>query len=149
MTEDTTQAETEAASFRVRAGRERWQAIGLFLASIPIALVIPFLFVRLCGRAQDVCRDLEAGGWFAMFGLFLLLAVVGWWLFWVGALVAWRAAFAWRVAAGATAVGAMCLVATWLTVPGGHPSDYAAGPASAECGPGGVPTWWPPVLPHH
>ncbi len=117
--------------------------------SVPVALVIPFLFVRLIANAQDVCLELEAAGRFALFGLFVLLAIVGWWLFWVGVLFAWRLRLAWRVAVGIAALVGMCLVATWLAVPAGDASDHALAGASAECGPGWVPTWWPAVLPHH
>ena len=149
MSESGTRTQAERAAFAGRIRRERWNALGLFLVSVPIALVIPFLSVQLIGSAQDACLDLESGGRSALFGLFILLAIVGWWLFWVGALLAWRFALAWRVAAGVAAVVAMCLAVTWLTVPAGDAAEYALGGASAECGPGGIPTWWPAVLPHH
>ena len=149
MSDKTTEVQGEAVSFRVRASRDRWHAVGLFVASVPVALVIPFLFVRLIGSAWDACLDLKPGGWLGLFGLLVLLVIVGWWLFWAGALLAWRFAFPWRVAAGIAAVVVMCVVATWLTVPYGDASDYDQGGASAECGPGGIPTWWPAVLPHH
>lgn len=117
--------------------------------SVPVAVGIPFDFVGLIGRAQDACLNVEAGGWFAMSGLWVLLAIAACWLFCVGSLLAWRYSLALRGAAGVGLVVATCLGATWLTVPAGSASDYSAANVSGACGPGGVPTWWPSMLPHH
>ena len=55
--------------------RQRHRALGLVLLSVPVGLIVPWFFVQLIARAQGACLDLDAGGRFALSGLWLLLAL--------------------------------------------------------------------------
>ena len=127
--------------------RQRRRALGLVPLSVPVALLVPWFFVQLIGRAESACLDLDAGDRAALFGLWLLLALVSGWAFLIGCLAAWKLRMAARVAVGLVFVLVICVAATRQSVPVGSPADYAAG-TNGECGPGGVPTWWPAILPH-
>ncbi len=124
------------------------EAVTIFAISVLVAIVVPFLFVRLVARAQNACFDVEAGQGFFLMMTWFGLVVVGWVLFLVGALVVLRSRLLVRLAAGLALVLALCLVATWQLVPWGPSTDYPR-TTMGQCGPGGVPTWWPPILPHH
>ncbi len=95
-----------------------------------------------------LCFDVQAGQGFFLMVTWLGLVFVGWWLFLVGALVTLRWHLVVRLAAGLALVLVLCLVATWQLVPWGPSTDYPLA-TTGQCGPGGVPTWWPPILPHH
>jgi hypothetical protein len=123
--------------------------VGAIVAtSVPFAVIVPFLFIRLIAAAQNACFEVQAGQGFYLMVTWFELVAVGWVLFWVGALVTWRRRLRVRLVTGLALVLALCLFATWRLVPWGPSTDYPTA-AAAECGPGGVPTWWPPILPHH
>jgi len=127
----------------------RWRGvIRLALLSLAIGLVVPWVFVTLLEHAEAACHDLDAMDELLLFGLWVVLALASSLAFFVGNLVAWKLPIAARIAVGVVPVLAVCLVATGLSVPQGNASDYPA-VASGQCGPGGVPTWWPAFLPHH
>ncbi len=119
----------------------------LLLLSVPVSLVIPWLFIELIASAQAACVDMDAGGRLALTVTWLGLVLVGGWAFMTAAVVAGRLPLAARVAVGLVAVLLICLAATGMSVPLGKAADYPTVSAGA-CGPGGVPTWWPAVLPH-
>lgn len=128
--------------------RQRRRALGLVLLSVPVGLLVPWFFIQLIARALEACLgDLEAGGRFALFDLWLLLALVSAWAFLIGCLAAWKLRMAARVAVGLVAVLLICVAVTRPSVPYDSPTGYGA-QAFGECGPGGVPAWWPAILPH-
>ena len=128
--------------------RHRRSALALILLSFPIGLLVPWLFVHLIGNAQAACVDLDAGGRTALFQTWFHLAVVSGWAFLLGSLMAWRLRLVGRILVGLLLVVAISLYATGRNVPLGNAADYGT-VAAGQCGPGGVPTWWPAVLPHH
>lgn len=79
--------------------------------------------------------------------LWFLLAVASGWAFLIGCLVAWKLRMAARITIGLISVLVLCVVVTRQNVPYDSPADYGTA-TFGECGPGGVPTWWPPILPH-
>lgn len=145
----------DATDVRTKDPRGFWgmsrrlsQVVAIVVIGIPIAVVIPFLFMRLIGRAQAAClSDMYPGQNFYLFMTWLGVVLAAWVLFVVGALLAWRGRIAIRIGLGVVLVVALCLVVTWLLVPWGEPTDYAT-TIVRKCGPGGIPTWWPPFLPH-
>jgi hypothetical protein len=140
---------TEVARGFWGMGRPLSEAVAVVLIGIPVAVVIPFLFMRLIGRAQAACLDdMYPGQNFYLFVVWLQIVVVAWLLFGLAALIARRSSMAIRVGLGVVVVVGLCLFVTWQLVPWGESSDYAM-TAVRKCGPGGIPTWWPPILPHH
>ncbi len=123
-------------------------ALVVLAVSVPVAVVVPYLFIRLVASAQNACFDVEAGHGFFLMVTWFGLVIVGLVLFWAGALITWRLHLVVRLAAGIVLLLAVCLIATWQLVPWGPSTDYAS-TTVGQCGPGGVPTWWPPMLPHH
>jgi hypothetical protein len=102
-------------------GRPLTEAVAVALIGIPVAVVIPFLFMRVVGRAFAACFDMGPAQNFSLFGFWIGLVVVAWLLFGVGALVAWRRRMAIRVGLGVVFVVVLCLAVTWLLVPAGCP----------------------------
>jgi hypothetical protein len=129
-------------------GSKLAEALIVFVVSIPVAIVVPYLFIQLVASAQNACFDVEAGQGFYLMVTWFELVIVGVVLFWAGALITWHLHLVVRLAAGLVLLFAVCLFATWQLVPWGPSTDYPATTAG-QCGPGGVPTWWPPMLPHH
>jgi len=128
--------------------RHRRSAFALILLSFPIGLLVPWLFVHLIGEAQAACVSLDAGDRTALFQTWFHVAVVSGWAFLLGSLVAWRMRLVGRILVGLLLALAISLYATDRNVPLGNATDYAT-VTVGQCGPGGVPTWWPRFLPHH
>lgn len=126
--------------------RDRWHLVFLLLVSVPVTLIIPWLFFELTANAQAGCVDLDAGGRLALTATWLGLMLISGWAFMTAAVVAGRLRLVARIAVGLVAVLVICLGVTRMSVPLGQAADYPT--TNGECGLGGVPTWWPAVLPH-
>jgi hypothetical protein len=138
----------QPAPARSSLGRHLAHALVILAISVPVAFVVPFLFIQLVAYAQDACFDVEAGQGFFLMVTWLEIAFAGMVMFWIGALVTFRLPLVVRLAVGLALVVGIGLIATRQLVPWGPATDYPSATVG-ECGPGGVPTWWPPILPHH
>jgi hypothetical protein len=127
----------------------------LFCAAI--VTVLAWLTVSLIGAAYATCEILDAGGRASLLGLYFpaILAAAGA-AFSFGAWATRRLPGLTRVATGTILAIAACGVAIALSVPI-YGEDFWVGPppasqqdfsGTAECGPGGIPTWWPIWLSH-
>lgn len=117
-----------------------------------VALVaLSFGVVRLIGSAWTECADIDAGGRFTLV-LFLPITMV------VTATAAAitlsltrRLGFVARIVLVLAAVLLAALLVLMWSVPVSGYSDWPGGAgdeATAQCGPGGVATWWPSWLPN-
>jgi hypothetical protein len=102
------------------------------------------------GDAWYACDDM--GGVATGLSLWALLAEMiawGWAAFYAGSLVAQRGSMLVRYAAGTMlCIAAVFALMTW-NVPRSGPADYRSVDRAEypECGPNGIPTWWPTWLP--
>lgn len=142
-----TMASDDHPSARSAGSRRLAFAVSAFAFSLVVAVVVPFLFIRLIANAQGACFNIAGGQAFFLMVTWFGLVIAGWWLFWVGALIAWRMRPVVRMVVGVLFVLGLCLFATWQLVPWEPMSGHAT-VGAGTCGPGGVPTWWPPFLPH-
>ena len=120
-------------------------AVGLVLSA-----GLAYGAVNVIGHTWRVCGDLEPPYGFALLFWHLPLTALV-------ILVAWLAAgFMTRRRSLATSIVvplAVAILSAWASiaasVPMNDPAFYADGdaPVSRDCGPGGVPTWWPRWIP--
>jgi hypothetical protein len=123
----------------------------MLLASVALA-GYSFAVVRLIGSAWTECANIEAGGRFALvFGYVPLTATA------IGLAVAItvhltrRLGSMTRLVLSLAAVVLVTVVLVMWSVPVSGYDDWPGGPgdeASAQCGPGGIPTWWPSWFPN-
>jgi hypothetical protein len=120
------------------------------LAGIPVFAALAFGTVRLVGAAWQACGDLEPGGAGALLVLFLPLTTGLAWL--VTLPILWATRRRWSVVGAAVALVAgtlVCVVVASALVPAYGEDDpiYNSVEMTPECGPRGIPTWWPAWLP--
>jgi len=131
--------------------RLRWL---LPVCGLPLCVIGAVLADRQVALAWDACDDMSPGGASALTFVFLPgVILVSWLAFAVGTLVSFRLHAAIRVAIGLTLVIVICAAAVAMWVPAYPAGDYQGGgwhaynPGYPECGPNGIPTWWPSWLP--
>lgn len=130
-----------------------WAGAGcaLQILGLPVGIATGSVTTRLVAAAWTACDDLEPGGVGFLWFIFLpAIALAAWIAFGLGTLVAFRFHPGVRLALGLTVVLLVGLVAVSKYVPAYGEDGYAgaATPALPECGPSGIPTWWPAWLPH-
>jgi hypothetical protein len=130
---------------------------GPLLVGFVITPVLAWLSTSVIGAAFATCDILDAGGRSGLLVLYFPAILVGAGAaFVVGAWTTRRLPGLSSVVAGTILAIAACGLAIALSVPI-HGESFWVGPAhasepnfsgTAECGPGGIPTWWPVWLPH-
>jgi hypothetical protein len=123
----------------------------LIFSGAAIASLCAYGSMRLVAAAWDACDELEPPHAFGLFvvelpahAITLLVLLVGAW--WVGR----RHSTALGVALALATAAVGFAVPTALRVPASNAPEFVdpiAEPYLAECGPGGIPTWWPTWLP--
>lgn len=133
------------------ARRLRWL---LPFFGLPLCLIAGLLADRQVVLAWDACDDMSAGGSFFLTFVFLPgVVLVSWVAFAVGTLVSFKLHAALRLVIGLAPVVVVCAAAVAMWVPAYPAADYQPGgwhantPGHPECGPNGIPTWWPAWLP--
>jgi hypothetical protein len=128
--------------------RRRWLEL---LACGAGLLALSWGVVSLIGSAWTACADIEAGGRFTLLFGYLpgtfaaTVAVTA-----IAANLTRRMGSAARVAVIVGSVLLVSLAITMWSVPHADYGDWPGGPgdeATVQCGPGGIPTWWPIWLP--
>lgn len=124
-----------------------WAPRRLAVAGLLFSVVVVWYAIGLSVAAWQACDIVSAGQKFGLVTVvFPALALVMWVIFSVGAFVTRSLPMFARFQAGATLVVIGMLFLVTVEVP---KSDYRFTDHSEypECGPGGVPTWWPAWLP--
>lgn len=122
----------------------------LYAAGFAVTVLIALVVRELVILAWEACVDTDAGdrfgatfevlGWIGLLGTIAFAAVVRRTRRWSRAM---------RLALGCVAIALVALAVIVILVPesGLDPASRAASGEYPECGPGGVPTWWPSWLP--
>ena len=124
--------------------------VELVLSLVP-AVPLAFGTVWLIGSAWAVCDEAEAGARFGLNTVILVfLMLAGWAAFSVALITLRKAHLLIRLACGAVLALAACLTVVTLEVPAYGEDFYGLERPrrdAPECGPEGIPTWWPDWLP--
>jgi hypothetical protein len=131
---------------------DRWASLTVLLGLAGSAY-LAWLSIGLVASARVACDEFWAG---EGFGLLFIVLPITFVMTAIGYGVAIRCSASWprapRLLAACVAAGVVALGTAVVQVPLGERIDYAGlqstDPALAECGPDGVPTWWPTWLPH-
>lgn len=119
------------------------------LAGLATAGVMGWLTVQGIGLAWLACDDLEPGGsWALLFGFFPGVTLAAWVAFAVGSFVLKRRRPLVRFLAGFVLASLVCLAAFAQFVPAYGEATYrsSVNADNPECGPHGIPRWWPTWL---
>jgi hypothetical protein len=122
----------------------------LLAAGLLTVVLIAYEVLFLVGAAWSACGDV--GGvaiGFSLWGLFAIAIGAGSIAFYVGSVIPRRRSILVRYVAGAVlAIAAVFALAT-ISIPLSNPADYreVSRVDYPECGPNGIPTWWPSWLP--
>jgi hypothetical protein len=125
----------------------------IIVFGLALAGFAAWLSVRLVAAGWYACDDLEPPYAFGLLWVvFPLTWLIGGAAFVGTTLLLRRWPTVARLLAASAVAGLIALSAATLQVPAGGSSRYpnidTSDPLLAECGPGGVPTWWPAWLPH-
>lgn len=124
-------------------------AVAIF--AVALGLGAGVLIRELIGAAWIACDQAEAGAYLTLtFVIAPITAVLVGLALGVGFVGLHRAPTAQRLQIGSTLAVVICLVAFSVVVPVYGEDAYGSGPPTPdlpECGPRGIPTWWPTWLP--
>ena len=124
-----------------------WSLVG---AGFLVSFAVAFGGHYLVAIAWNACEwDLGTATSFNLWGLFGLMIVAGWLVFYFGCVLAQPRSTLVRFAAGTVLVAAAVLAIVTANVPRSDPADYRTldHEEHPECRADGVPTWWPSWLP--
>ncbi len=122
-----------------------------------VAAMLGVISTALIGGAYEACDPLDAGGRAALNVIYFpAITIVAWAAFGVGMWATRSLGVPTRFLSGALLAIAVCLMAIAISVPiygeafwaGPPPAPGESFAGTAQCGPGGIPTWWPVWLPH-
>jgi hypothetical protein len=127
-----------------------WAPRRLAVAGLLFSFLVVWYALGLVVTAWRACDIVSAGGRFGIVTVVLpALVLVMWVVYSIGVFAARSQPMFVRFVAGAILVVAAVLVLVTVMVPDSPPEDYRNLDLSEypECGPAGVPTWWPAWLP--
>lgn len=121
----------------------------MVVLGLAVSAVTAWGSIELVAAAWAACDDAEPPYLFGLLWVIFPATTVGAWIaFAFGVVITSRRHPIVRCATGAIFVTAVCVFAAVVQVPA-H-DDYGApsnDPSMVECGPNGIPTWWPTWLP--
>jgi hypothetical protein len=127
-----------------------WAPRELLVAGLALSLVGAHGAVRLIAHAWGACSDVSTGSSFGLGAIYLPAIAVGmWFAFVLGAFVARSKRVFVRLLAGAVLAFVISLLVVIVMMPNAPHGSYPSVDRSEypECGPDGIPTWWPSWLP--
>jgi hypothetical protein len=127
----------------------RHETYGLLLLGFFLSGGMSWVTIQAIGNAWSACDDLGLGGGGLVIVFFPILTLVALAGFAVGLVLTRHEPSAIRLACGLVVALAICVTAAALWVPAYGEASYEStrNPDLPECGPNGIPTWWPSWLP--
>jgi hypothetical protein len=134
----------------------RWRPLGRWITwemvVLGLALCVPLGWgsIQVVAAAWAACDEAEPPYLFGLLFLILPATILAAWVgFTIGAVLTSRWHDIVRYTVGAAFAVSVCFAAVTLQVPirDGYDAQPSNDPLMVECGPYGIPTWWPAWLP--